>query len=111
MSQKAARVEALSSWLCENLRQTAPLDEQAVAKAARLVYADLVTDVVKEFPELQGHMGGVYARRDGLGEKTALGVEEFYFPVAARTPVPTTPEACAVSLAGKLDSMAGCFAA
>ncbi len=111
MSQKAARVEAVASWLSTHLRQNAPLDERAVAQAARLAYADLVTDVVKEFPELQGHMGGVYARRDGLGEKVALGVEEFYFPIAAKTPVPATPEACVVSLAGKLDSLAGCFAA
>jgi glycyl-tRNA synthetase beta chain len=111
MAQKAGRVSALAAWLSEHLRQTAPLDERAVSEAARLVYADLVTDVVKEFPELQGHMGGVYARRDGHSEKIALGVEEFYFPIAAKTPVPTTPEACVVSLAGKLDSLAGCFAA
>ena len=111
VAQKSGRVSALAAWLSEHLRQTAPLDEQAVAQAARLAYADLVADVVKEFPELQGHMGGVYARRDGLGEKISLAVEEFYFPIAAKTPVPTTPEACIVSLAGKLDSMAGCFAA
>ncbi|MFI5348385.1 MAG: glycine--tRNA ligase subunit beta [Elusimicrobiota bacterium] len=110
-AQKAGRVSALAAWLAEHLRQTAPLDERAVAQAARLAYADLVTDVVKEFPELQGHMGGVYARRDGLGEKVALSVEEFYFPVAAKTPVPATREGCVVSLAGKLDSLAGCFAA
>jgi glycyl-tRNA synthetase beta chain len=111
MSAKAARVEALTAWLGEHLRQTAPIDERAASAAARLAYADLVTDVVKEFPELQGHMGGVYARRDGLGEKIALGVEQFYFPVAAKTPVPATADACVVSLAGKLDGMAGCFAA
>ncbi|MDE2509741.1 MAG: glycine--tRNA ligase subunit beta, partial [Elusimicrobia bacterium] len=110
-AQKAARVESLAAWIAEHLRQTAPVDEQTVARAARLAYADLVTDVVKEFPELQGHMGGVYARRDGLGEKVALCVEQFYFPIAAKTPVPTTVEACVVSLAGKLDSLAGCFAA
>lgn len=111
MAQKASRVERLAAWLAAHLRQTAPVDEAAVSSAARLVHADLVTDVVKEFPELQGHMGGVYARRDGLGEKVALCLEQFYFPVAAKTPVPATAEACAVSLAGKLDSIAGCFAA
>ena len=111
MSQKAERVAALAAWISEHLRQTAPLDERAVAQAARLAYADLVTDVVKEFPELQGHMGGVYARLDGLGEKVALAVEEFYFPIAAKTPAPATAEGCVVSLAGKLDSLAGCFAA
>jgi glycyl-tRNA synthetase beta chain len=56
-------------------------------------------------------MGGVYARLDGLGERIALAVEQFYFPVAAKTPVPATAEGCVVSLAGKLDSLAGCFAA
>jgi glycyl-tRNA synthetase beta chain len=111
MSQKAARVERLAVWLCAHLRQNFQFDELTVRTASRLVYADLVTDVVKEFPELQGHMGGVYARRDGLGEKIALAVEEFYFPIAAKTPLPMTPEACIVSIAGKLDSMAGCFAA
>ncbi|MFI5348757.1 MAG: glycine--tRNA ligase subunit beta [Elusimicrobiota bacterium] len=111
MSAKAGRVEMLAQWMCAQLRQIKPLDEQEVMRAARLAYADLVTDVVKEFPELQGHMGGVYARLDGLGEKVALSLEEFYFPIAAKTPVPATPEGCVVSLAGKLDSMAGCFAA
>lgn len=111
MAQKAARVKSIAAWTSERLRQTAPVDEQAVARAAKLVYADLVTDVVKEFPELQGHMGGVYARKDGESEKVALAVEQFYFPVAAKSPAPATAEAAVVSLAGKLDSLAGCFAA
>ncbi|MEQ1918053.1 MAG: glycine--tRNA ligase subunit beta [Elusimicrobiota bacterium] len=111
MSQKAARVSALAAWIGERLRQSAPVDEQAVARAAKLVYADLVTDVVKEFPELQGHMGGVYARKDGESEKVALAIEQFYYPVAAKSPAPATAEAAVVSLAGKLDSLAGCFAA
>ena len=111
MSLKAARVESLAAWISERVRRTAPLDERAAAQAARLAYADLVTDVVREFPELQGHMGGVYARRDGLGEKVALCLEQFYYPTAARTPVPGSAEAAVVSLAGKLDSLAGCFAA
>ncbi|OGS39144.1 MAG: glycine--tRNA ligase subunit beta [Elusimicrobia bacterium RIFOXYD12_FULL_66_9] len=110
MSAKAARVESLTRWMGERLRSTAPIDERAASAASRLVYADLVSDVVKEFPELQGQMGGVYARQDGLDERVALAVEQFYFPVAAKTPVPATPEAAVVSLAGKLDSLAGCFA-
>ncbi|MDE2491617.1 MAG: glycine--tRNA ligase subunit beta [Elusimicrobia bacterium] len=111
MAQKAARVESLAEFLCGALRQTAPVDEAAVRAAARLVYADLTTGVVGEFPELQGAMGGVYARRDGLGEKVALAVEQFYYPVASKSPVPATAEAAVVSLAGKLDGLAGCFAA
>lgn len=111
MAQKASRVAGLASWLGERLRQTAPVDEQAVAQAAKLAYADLVTEVVKEFPELQGVIGGAYARRDGLPEKVALCLEQFYYPVAAKSPAPATAEACVVSLAGKLDGLAGCFAA
>ncbi|MEK7384257.1 MAG: glycine--tRNA ligase subunit beta, partial [Elusimicrobiota bacterium] len=111
MSAKAARVESLTLWMGEHLRSTAPIDELSACAASRLVYADLVSDVVKEFPELQGQMGGVYARKDGLDERIALAIEQFYFPVAAKTPVPATTEAAVVSLAGKLDSLAGCFAA
>jgi len=105
---KATRVENIALDLTQGRGDFDPL---VVAKAAKLVYADLVTDVVKEFPELQGAMGGTYARRDGLDEKIALAVEQFYFPVAAKSPVPATPEAALVSLAGKIDSLAGCFAA
>lgn len=111
MAQKAARVESIVEWIGGALRETAPIDEPSALSAARLVYADLVTDVVKEFPELQGTMGGVYARRDGLGERVALAIEQFYYPVGAKGPVPMTAEAAVVSLAGKLDSLAGCFAA
>lgn len=111
MAQKASRVEAIAAWIGERLRQTAPVDEQAILRAAKLAYADLVTEVVKEFPELQGHMGGVYARKDEESEKVALAVEQFYFPIAAKSPAPVTAEGAVVSLAGKLDSLAGCFAA
>lgn len=111
MAQKASRVAALASWLSSQVKAAAPHDEAAVAAAARLAYADLVTDVVKEFPELQGHMGGVYARHDGLGATVAGALEQFYYPVGGGTPLPDSVEACLVSLAGKLDGIAGCFAA
>ncbi len=111
VAQKASRVAALAGRLGSELSRIVPVDEAVVAGAAKLVYADLVTDVVKEFPELQGHMGGVYARRDGLGDALAACVEQFYFPVGAGTALPSSTEACVVSLAGKLDSIAGCFAA
>lgn len=111
MAQKAGRVEELAAALCAALRQISPVEETVVRDASRLVYADLVTDVVKEFPELQGAMGGLYARADGFDNRVATAIEQFYFPVAAKTPVPVTAEAAVVSLAGKLDSLAGCFAA
>ncbi|MBI4376407.1 MAG: glycine--tRNA ligase subunit beta [Elusimicrobia bacterium] len=110
MSDKARRVEELSAWLCEHLRSERPANEAAAARIARLCYADLVCEVVKEFPELQGTMGGYYARQDGEDERIALGIEQFYFPVGAKGPVPATDEGALASLAAKLDGLAGNFA-
>ena len=111
MAEKAERVEALAEWMCAELRhRDMPLNEDAVSDIAALAYADLVCETVKEFPELQGTMGGHYARHDGLDERVALGIEEFYFPVAAKSQVPVTLEGAVASLAGKLDSLAGNFA-
>ncbi|MCX5793967.1 MAG: glycine--tRNA ligase subunit beta [Elusimicrobia bacterium] len=112
MAEKAERVKALAAWMCAELRRRdMPLNDDAVGAIAALAYADLVCETVKEFPELQGTMGGHYARHDGLDERAALGIEEFYFPVAAKSPVPVTLEGAAASLSGKLDSLAGSFAA
>jgi glycyl-tRNA synthetase beta chain len=111
MAEKTARVAALAEWICSELRrQGFPVKDEAAASIAGLAYADLVCETVKEFPELQGAMGGYYARHDGADERVALGLEEFYFPVAARSPIPTTMEGAVASLAGKLDSLAGNFA-
>ena len=110
MAQKAERVRALSEKLCGLLRSERPVNEKAVEDIARLCYADLVCEVVKEFPELQGAMGGVYARKEGLDERVALGLEQFYFPLFGKAPIPATEEGAVVSLAAKLDSLAGCFA-
>lgn len=109
MADKARRVAELTKILCAMVRQDRPLDEGAAGEIAKLCYADLVTDVVKEFPELQGLMGGFYARHDKLGEKVALGLEQFYLPVGPKSPVPATAEGALVSLAGKLDGLAGNF--
>ena len=111
MAEKAQRVQALARWMCAQLRRRDfPLDEEAAAAIARLGYADLVCETVKEFPELQGAMGGYYARHDGLAERVALGVEEFYYPVAAKSALPVTAEGAVASLAGKIDSLAGSLA-
>jgi len=110
MLDKSERTLGIVRWLCNELRQEIHFDEQAAQSIAELCHADLVTDVVKEFPELQGTIGGVYARREGLGERVALGLEEFYFPVQAKGPLPSHLEGCLASLAGKMDAIAGLFA-
>ena len=77
--------------------------------AARLCKADLVTEMVGEFPELQGLMGGYYARTEGLPDAVADAIADHYKPVGQGDDVPTAPVTVAVSLADKLDSLFGFF--
>ncbi|MDO6413179.1 glycine--tRNA ligase subunit beta [Sphingomonas sp. BIUV-7] len=79
-------------------------------QAARLCKADLVTGMVGEFPELQGIMGGYYARAEGLPEEVADAIRDHYKPVGQGDDVPTAPVTVAVSLADKLDSICSFFA-
>jgi glycyl-tRNA synthetase beta chain len=78
-------------------------------QAARLCKADLVTEMVGEFPELQGLMGGYYARAEGLPDAVADAIRDHYKPVGQGDDVPTAPVTVAVSLADKLDSLFGFF--
>ena len=78
--------------------------------AARLAKADLVTEMVGEFPELQGLMGGYYARAEGLPDAVADAIRDHYKPVGQGDDVPTAPVTVAVALADKLDTLAGFFA-
>jgi glycyl-tRNA synthetase beta chain len=77
--------------------------------AARLCKADLVTGMVGEFPELQGIMGGYYARAQGHGDAIADAIRDHYKPVGQGDDVPTAPVTVAVSLADKLDTLCGFF--
>jgi len=79
-------------------------------QAARLAKADLVTEMVGEFPELQGVMGGYYARAEGLPDAVADAIRDHYKPVGQGDDVPTAPVTVAVSLADKLDTLVGFFA-
>jgi glycyl-tRNA synthetase beta chain len=80
-------------------------------RAARLCKADLVTGMVGEFPELQGLMGGYYARAQGESDAVADAIRDHYKPVGQGDDVPTAPVTVAVSLADKLDALAQFFAA
>ena len=77
--------------------------------AARLCKADLVTEMVGEFPELQGLMGGYYARAEGLPDAVADAIRDHYKPVGQGDDVPTAPVTVAVSLADKLDTLVQFF--
>ena len=91
-------------------RGTASLADLA-DRAARLAKADLVTGMVGEFPELQGLMGGYYARAQGEDPRVAAAIRDHYKPVGQGDDVPTDPVTVAVSLADKLDTVAQFFGA
>ncbi|MCG2591602.1 glycine--tRNA ligase subunit beta [Ramlibacter sp. XY19] len=78
--------------------------------AARLAKADLLTDMVGEFPELQGIMGGYYARHDQLGDDVASAIEDHYRPRFAGDALPRNDVGVVVALADKLETLAGLFA-
>jgi glycyl-tRNA synthetase beta chain len=78
-------------------------------RAAALAKADLVTDMVGEFPELQGLMGRYYATHDGEPADVAAAIEQHYWPKAAGGELPQSPVAQAVALADKLEALAGLF--
>jgi glycyl-tRNA synthetase beta chain len=82
---------------------------QAADTAARLAKTDLLTDMVGEFPELQGIMGGYYARHDGLSEDIAFAIEDHYKPRFAGDQLPRNPVGVVVALADKLETLVGMF--
>ena len=79
-------------------------------QAAHVAKADLVTDMVGEFPELQGIMGRYYALADGLDQEVAEALREQYLPRGAGDELPTTPTGMALALADKLETLCGIFA-
>jgi glycyl-tRNA synthetase beta chain len=81
----------------------------AVTRAARLAKADLTTEMVGEFPELQGLMGKYYAMSEGEPDSVATAIEEHYKPQGPQDRVPTDPIAACVALADKIDLLAGCW--
>ncbi len=82
---------------------------QKADQAAMLAKADLLTDMVGEFPELQGIMGAYYARHDGLADDIAQAIEDHYKPRFAGDELPRSAVGVAVALADKLETLAGLF--
>jgi glycyl-tRNA synthetase beta chain len=109
VADKVDRVANLARKLAED--GIVPGADPALAEqAARLAKADLVTGMVGEFPELQGVMGGYYARAEGLPDAVADAIRDHYKPVGQGDDSPTAPVTVAVSLADKLDSVGQFFA-
>jgi len=108
VADKVERVAKLAEWLASE--GIVPNCDPALARqAAELAKADLVTEMVGEFPELQGLMGGYYARAEGLPDAVADAIRDHYKPVGQGDDVPTAPVTVAVALADKLDTLFGFF--
>ncbi len=105
--ERVERVRAIARAIGEQLGGGA-LSAEA-DRAAVLAKADLLTDMVGEFPELQGIMGGYYARHDGETEAVALAVEDHYKPRFAGDALPRGEVGVVVALADKLETLAGLF--
>jgi glycyl-tRNA synthetase beta chain len=106
MYERVERIEELS----RGIATLVGADPDAAARAGRLTKADLATGMVGEFPELQGLMGGYYAREEGLASEVADAIRDHYKPQGPNDAVPTGPVSVAVALADKLDTLVGFFA-
>lgn len=108
VADKVERVAKLAEWLASE-GIVLGCDPKLARQAAELCKADLVTEMVGEFPELQGLMGGYYARAEGLPDAVADAIADHYKPVGQGDEAPTAPVTVAVSLADKLDTLFAFF--
>jgi glycyl-tRNA synthetase beta chain len=117
--EKAERIERLAAWIAREAFGADEATATAAGVAARLAKADLTTDMVREFTELQGTIGGIYARADGLPAEIWKAIYFHYLPVGVEADAPPSKAQlgkapvtwAAVSLADKLDTIVGLFAA
>ena len=109
---KVDRIRYLAGWIAEQWFNSGIPQARvtAVVRAAELAKCDLVTDMVREFTELQGIVGGLYARAQGEDDDVAWAIYDHYRPVGLDEPLPRNLTGCIVAMADKLDSMAACFA-
>lgn len=118
-AEKAARVASLARWIAKDVLGGDSQSAAHAETAGRLSKADLATDMVREMTELQGAMGGIYAREDGHPEDVWKAIYHHYLPVAVEADAPPTREQlgaatvtwAAVALADKLDTVVGMFSA
>ena len=106
--EKMERFKAIASFLAEKLCSD---KKESVEKTAYLCKADLLSEMVYEFPELQGIMGYYYAKNEGIDEDIARGIMEHYLPKFAGDVLPETDEGRLTSIADKIDTISGVFAA
>ena len=103
--EKTERITELAAYIASVIHAS----EEDARRAASLCKADLVSDMVGEFPDLQGIMGGYYARHDGESDDVVKGIEQHYRPAQSGGELPDSLVASCVSLADKIDTMVGLF--
>lgn len=110
--QKVERVRRLARWMAEQwFNSGSPeADVAAADRAAELAKCDLVTEMVRELPELQGIVGGLYAAAQSEPEDVAWAIYDQYRPAGIDDSVPRNLTGCALAMADRLDSLMGCFA-
>lgn len=106
MGHKSRRLERLCRGLAKRF---APSSEDSAARAGLLAKMDLVSEMVKEFAELQGVMGGIYAARQGEPAETATAISEQYLPLGPDSAAPGSVLGALLALADKADTLVGCF--
>jgi len=104
-AQKCDRIAALAAYIAQQLGS----DTDAAKRAGKLCKADLVSDMVGEFPDLQGTMGSYYARHDNEAEEVCIAIAQHYRPTQSGGILPTSDVASCVALADKIDSLIGIF--
>jgi glycyl-tRNA synthetase beta chain len=102
---KMTRIEQIVAAVCADLG----IDSAEPLQAARLCKTDLVTEMVKEFTDLQGKIGGIYAREEGLPDTVWQAVYDHYLPVNIEDQLPRSMAGAIVSIADKIDTLAGFF--
>jgi glycyl-tRNA synthetase beta chain len=106
LADKGARVASLAAWIATALE----VDASNVMRAAELSKCDLITDMVGEFPDLQGTMGRYYAQLDGESDAVADAIGEHYHPRFAGDTLPASLDGQILAIADRLDTLAGIFA-
>ena len=106
MGDKSRRLERLARTLAEIVAPDMAAD---LAKAGQLAKADLASEMVGEFADLQGIMGGIYAEKSQMSQAASMAIYEHYLPLGPDSPVPGTVAGAVLALADKADTLAGCF--
>jgi glycyl-tRNA synthetase beta chain len=102
---KSERIAKLAKFISQKMK----LDSQLTERAAKLAKTDLTTDLVGEFPELQGVAGYYYAMHDGENKAVAIAMKEQYLPRFSGDELPETELGCVIALADRLDTLTGVF--